>query len=257
MARRYVVTGAASGIGAAVSARLKRDGAEVIGIDLRGADVDADLSADDGRAGALRAVASAWDRVDGVVACAGISHPVPATVRVNYFGVTTLLDGLLPLLERSEAPRVVALTSVAALHRNLPDVVGACLSDDEAAAVAAAEDAVAQRRAGGIYAASKEALSRWIRRSAPTPAWAGRGIALNGVAPGIVETPMIRASLDDPARREQLERNVPMPLCGPVLPEQVAAPIVWLASAENAAVTGQCLHVDGGADAILRGPDIW
>jgi NAD(P)-dependent dehydrogenase (short-subunit alcohol dehydrogenase family) len=257
MGRLYVVTGASSGIGAAVAAQLRADGAEVIGIDLRGADYDADLASRQGRADAVEAVGSRTTQVDGVIACAGIARPEPLTLRVNYFGVTEVLEGLLPLLARSPRPRAVALTSVAAIHRNLPDVVEACLVGDEEAAVATAEQAVGQGRAPGIYAASKEALSRWIRRTAATAAWAGQGIALNGVAPGIVDTPMMHASLRDPVQRAELERAVPMPLGGAVRPEEVAAPIRWLASAENAAITGQCVYVDGGADAVLRSDNVW
>ena len=51
-----------------------------------------------------------------------------------------------------------------------------------------------------------------MRRSAPAVRWAGAGIPLNAVAPGVVATPMTQYRLDDPSRREALLGVVPMPL---------------------------------------------
>src|SRR5690349_17764362 len=70
----YAVSGAASGIGAATSARLAADGHRVIGIDLAGAQVEADLSSESGRAHAVRRVHDlAPDGLHGLVPCAGIA----------------------------------------------------------------------------------------------------------------------------------------------------------------------------------------
>jgi NAD(P)-dependent dehydrogenase (short-subunit alcohol dehydrogenase family) len=96
-----------------------------------------------------------------------------------------------------------------------------------------------------------------VRRNAVTADWAGAGIPLNAVAPGIVRTPMVAHHLSDDARRTRLEQYVPMPLHGPAEPEHVAALIRWLAGAENVLVTGQVVFVDGGADAVLRGEAAW
>lgn len=257
MDRSYVVTGAASGIGLAVASRLRSSGAEVIGVDLRGAEVLADLATPDGRAAAVEAVARGRDSLDAVIACAGLATPVPAAVSVNYFGVVEVLEGLLPLLQKGRRPRAVAVTSVAALHPGLRDVVGACMEGDEPRAVRAAETAVTRGKQDGIYSGSKVALSRWIRRSAPTERWAGHGVALNGVGPGVVITPMMQEQLADPEQRAELTKHVPMPLCGPIEAADVAALIDWLAGEDNVAVTGQCIYVDGGADAVLRGDEVW
>jgi 3-oxoacyl-[acyl-carrier protein] reductase len=71
---------------------------------------------------------------------------------------------------------------------------------------------------------------------------ASRHITVNCVAPGFIETPMT-ASLND-KQRESLLANVPAARLG--LPAEVAAAVVYLASAEASYVTGQTLHVNGG-----------
>ena len=180
------------------------------------------------------------------------------TVRVNYFGVVELLEGLQPLLAASDAPRAAVVASFAAIHPAFDaGIVDACLAGDEAAAVDACAAAVEAEPPRSVYASSKRALVRWVRRSAPTERWAGAGIPLNAVAPGVVATPMTQYRLDDPSRREALLGVVPMPLHGPGEPDHVAALLAWLAGPENVLVTGQVVFVDGGADAVLRGEAGW
>ncbi|MGP5165135.1 hypothetical protein [Arthrobacter rhombi] len=105
MSRTYVITGAGSGIGAATAQLLRERGETVIGVDLKGAEIDADLSTPEGRtSGVERAIDLAEGRIDAVIACAGISMPQPLTVKVNYFGVTEFLDQLAPTLATSESP---------------------------------------------------------------------------------------------------------------------------------------------------------
>ncbi|HEY4332323.1 MAG TPA: SDR family oxidoreductase, partial [Ilumatobacteraceae bacterium] len=101
------------------------------------------------------------------------------------------------------------------------------------------------------------ALARWVRRTAPTPPWAGAGIALNAIGPGVIRTPMIQHLLDDPASVEMLSAGAPMPFGGHAEPEHVAPVLAFLTSPENTLVTGQVLFTDGGAEAVIRGDDIW
>lgn len=257
MSRTVVVTGSASGIGRATAARLEAAGNRVVGVDLRDAEIAADLGVPEGRAAVIAAV-ERLERVDAVVCCAGVEAKGDVTVRVNYFGVVDLVEGLRPLLAAGEAPRAVVVASFAATHPAFDrDLVDACLAGDEPTAVAACAAALAAEPARSVYASSKRALVRWVRRSAPTARWAGAGIPLNAVAPGIVATPMTRRRLDDPARRWALMDVVPMPLHGPGEPDHVAALLVWLASPENVLVTGQVVFVDGGADAVVRGEAEW
>ena len=98
MKRTYVVSGSASGIGAATAALLRDRGGRVIGGDLRDADVVADLSSAEGRTAAVVEVRALTDVVHGVVPCAGVAGLTgvdPAlVVSVNYFGALALVRGL-------------------------------------------------------------------------------------------------------------------------------------------------------------------
>jgi NAD(P)-dependent dehydrogenase (short-subunit alcohol dehydrogenase family) len=253
--RTVVVTGAASGIGRATCERLERDGCRVLDVDLRDASIVADLADPTGRAALVEAVARAsGGTVDAVVANAGVSAPAELCVRVNYFGAVATLDGLRPFLAGSPAPRAVATASSTVANENSPELVEACLAGDEAVAV----DVAAGRDVGLLaYPSSKRALARWVRRAAPTPAWAGAGIALNAVAPGVVQTPMTEGLLADESMQPILEQAVPMPFGGFARPEHVAEVIAFLASPATERITGQVLFVDGGADVVLRGDEVW
>src|SRR3954470_6216629 len=97
--RTVVVTGSASGMGAATKAGLEADGQRVIGVDLRDADVVADLGTAAGRGSAIAAVAEQCDGViDGLVTWAGVpgltETPGSLLASVNYFGTVVLLEGL-------------------------------------------------------------------------------------------------------------------------------------------------------------------
>ncbi|MFB7250046.1 SDR family oxidoreductase [Microbacterium sp. NPDC056234] len=260
MARTYVVTGSASGIGATTAKLLNERGERVIGVDLRGADVEADLSTSQGRIdAAARAVELAGGTIDAVIACAGISAPIPKTISVNYFGVTELLQHLRPALAKSAAPRAAVVSSMASLQPNSPEMVEAALSGDEAEALRIAEGLTAQGPELGylVYPASKRALARWVRRTSITPEWAGAGIPLNAVAPGTVVTPMTAGLLETAEGRAMVDAAVPMPLNGHQPPESIANLLIWLTSVENSHLAGQVIYDDGGADATLRGDDIW
>ncbi|MEU8627783.1 SDR family oxidoreductase [Streptomyces sp. NPDC048669] len=255
MPRNVVVTGSGSGIGAALTALLRAGGDRVIGVDLRGGEIDADLSTPQGRATAAAAAReAAGGVVDAVVTCAGTSVPGTAMVTVNYFGTTEFLTALRPALAAAERPRAVVIGSISGTQPGDPDVVAACLADDEATALAHAERAVADGRARQLYPSSKAALAQWARRTAVAGGWADAGIPVNVVAPGIVLTPMSAGLFDDPEMRKVMDAAVPMPLNGYLRPEDVAAAVLFLVSEENSHITGQVVYVDGGAEATLRGP---
>jgi NAD(P)-dependent dehydrogenase (short-subunit alcohol dehydrogenase family) len=267
MDRTCVVTGSASGIGAATARRLREAGDRVIGCDLHDAEVIADLATEAGRAALTESVARlCGGALDAVIANAG-GGPAETMLQLNFFGAVATLAGLRPLLAKSSAPRAVAISSISALRDPPPGLVDACLVMDEAAALAAARrayDAGALGRSGddgmpdaaqaplALYGAAKAALQRWCRKSAPSPAWAGAGITLNVVALGFYDTPAAAYLLNDPERRAVMAALTPLRGSYPGRPEAAAALIAWLAGPENTQVTGQILFADGGFESRVR-----
>lgn len=253
MSRTVVITGAASGIGAALSRILIDKGDRVIGVDLAGTEVSADLSTPAGRAGAVEEISAlAGGVVDALVTCAGTSAPGKAMVTVNFFGTTTLVEALRPLLAKSEAPRVVVVGSIASTQPVDVDVVAACLAGDETAALERADKVIEKGSAYQLYPSSKSAVTQWARRTSVAPGWAEEGISLNVVAPGIVLTPMSAGLFDDPQMKAVMDKAVPMPLHGYAEAEDIARVLAFLADAETTHVTGQVIFVDGGAEPTLR-----
>lgn len=259
MTRTYIVTGAASGIGAATTELLRTQGHTVIGVDLAGTEVEGDLSTPDGRkAAADAAVAAAGGTVDAVIACAGIAAPISKTMAINYFGVTEFLEALLPTLSLADQPRAAVVSSMASLQPVSPELVDAALSGDETLALSIGDELATTPEAGFLnYSSSKRALSRWVRRESVTPAWAGAGIPLNAVAPGTVTTAMTAGLLASPEGLAQVDAAVPMPLNYHQPASSIAELLVWLTSPANTHMAGQTIYCDGGADAVLRGDDIW
>jgi NAD(P)-dependent dehydrogenase (short-subunit alcohol dehydrogenase family) len=254
MSRRIAVTGAASGIGRALAQQLAASGDTVIGVDLKDADVCADLATAEGRSSAVAAVLDQCGGVlDGLVACAGINNPSPALIAVNFFGVTALAEGLRPALAAAPAPRAAVVGSISGTQPVDAQVVEACLAGDEAAALARAA-VVMGEGPQQLYPSSKSALAQWMRRVCVTPDWAGAGIPLNAVAPGVVRTPMSEPLFADERMKAVMDRAVPMPLNGYMDADTIASALGWLISPENTHMTGQVLYVDGGAEASLRGP---
>ena len=253
--RTYVVTGSASGIGAATATMLRLRGAEVIGCDLEDADIEADLSAPEGRRALIDQVVERGP-IDAVLAVAGGGKT--GLLETNYFGAVATLEGLRPLLAQSASPRAVVVSSTSSLAPADERVVQACLDGDEAAALAYVAADPSLGGATGAYGIAKRALNRWVRRVAPTPEWAGTGIALNAVAPGVVDTPAAAWILASEDTRTAVESAAPQPFGGfPGRPEWVGELICWLAGADNRFVTGQVIFADGGAETALIGDLHW
>ncbi len=252
--RTVVVTGSASGMGEATRRRLEAAGQRVIGVDLHDADVVADLSTTDGRAGAVDAITALADgAIDGLVTWAGVAGldhlPGRLLVSVNYFGTVALLEGLRSLLARGDRPAAVAISSNSTTCQpGVPlDLVAACLDGDEGVACDLGD------AAGSLaaYPATKTAVARWARRNAPGPDWAGAGITLNVVAPGVVETPMLQATREDEVIGAFVD-SFPVPVGRGGTPDELAAFVEFLLGPDARFFCGAVVFVDGGTDALLR-----
>ena len=255
MNRTIVITGVGSGMGLATAEYLKATGHRVIGVDLRNAEIIADLSQPDGRQAMANAVAAlAPGGVDGVIAAAGITAPLPPAqiVAVNYFGAIASLELLRPLLLQSANPCAVAILSTAALTNYDEPLVDLCLSGDEAKAKARADEL--DPAVGIGYSSSKQALGRWIRQAAISADWAGSGILVNAVSPGCVLTPMTKALIESDVGRAMLAQETPIALADRSFgtADELAEVIAFLATLRGRYLVGQIVNVDGGTEAIKR-----
>ena len=115
---------------------------------------------------------------------------------VNFFGSIALVRGLRDAMANAAGAAVVLLASnsITCQPGWHHPVAGACLAEDETAARRAA----AEVEAVHVYPASKAALAWWARREGVTEEWAGAGIRLNAVAPGLIATPMTDRLREDP-----------------------------------------------------------
>jgi NAD(P)-dependent dehydrogenase (short-subunit alcohol dehydrogenase family) len=256
----YAVTGSASGMGAAVAARLRERGHTVIGVDIKGADVIADLSTPSGRRGAAADVLAACSgTLNGAVMAAGLGPTKGAEraiTEVNYFGVVEPLQAWRPALACAERAKVVVFASNSTT--TVPAVPGRAI---RALLAGDAEKALRAYRIFGrygppvAYAASKIALSRWVRRNAVTAQWAGAGIRLNALAPGAIMTPMLEEQLATPSEAKVV-REFPIPIGGFGDAGQLADWVVFMLSDSADFLCGSVVFVDGGSDAYFR-PDDW
>jgi NAD(P)-dependent dehydrogenase (short-subunit alcohol dehydrogenase family) len=244
------LTGSASGIGAATRRRLEAAGHDVIGVDLRDAEVIADLGSPAGRDAAVAAVLErCGGALDGYAGFAGVPatvDPPAQLVHVSYFGSVAMLEGLRGALVRDGGSSAVAVSSAAATVAPVEDaLVAACLSGDE-------DHAASLPVPGGVtYASVKRALATWVRHQAP--AWAADGIRLNALAPGNTHTPLTEVTLADPEIGPLMEA-VPVPVGRWAEPDEIAAAAQWMLGADSSFLVGSVLFVDGGTDALVR-PD--
>ncbi len=248
------ITGSRSGIGAATVALLRERGHRTLGIDIEGADVTADLSSAEGRAGAVSAVLERCNgTLDGLVLCAGLGpvvKPHAKIAAVNYFGAVALLDGLRDALARGSSPAAVVVSSVASVHVAWEkNPIGPALEAGDEAQVAAVLGKAGEHAGQLAYAGSKNALTVAVRRR--TVEWGRLGIRLNTVAPGAVETPLLQAGLADPLYGKAISEFV-APIGRRARPAELASVIEFLMGPGASYVHGTQVFVDGGVDGMSR-----
>ncbi|OJZ63080.1 NAD-dependent epimerase, partial [Mycobacterium paraffinicum] len=174
---------------------------------------------------------------------------------VNFFGVVEPLVAWQPALAAAESAKVVVVASNSATTVPLVPrrAVKAFLAHD-------ADKALRSVRPFGpaaptmMYAATKIALSRWVRRHAVAPEWAGAGVRLNALAPGAVMTPLLQEQLAAP-RQAKAIRSVPVPLGGFGEARHMAEWMCFMLSESAEFLCGSVVFVDGGTDAYFRADD--
>lgn len=233
--RRALVTGAASGIGAAVAARLAAEGAAVAGLDrawheAAGGAFVARLTADVSDSAAV-------DAAVGATATALGGVPDVLVNAAGVYRVRSLLDILPADWDEVMAVNLRGTFLVATTVVRAGMGPGAIVN---LSSVAAYEGSVAEP--SGAYNASKAGVSSLTRQMAVE--WAGRGIRAVAIAPGVIDTPMLRLMDDPAAGRSYLEAAVPLRRLGTAA--EVSAVVCFAASPEAAYLTGTTIVVDGG-----------
>lgn len=237
MSRRFLVTGSASGIGAALTARLRAGGDTVIGLDRAGAEVNCDLA--DAAAIAAAAVIIAGP-LDGIAHVAGLPGTAdPATIMaVNCDAPRLLTEALASRL--APGASIVAIASVTAARCPLDEATKDCWLSRPAAHRPALTDGKT------AYEYSKALLIRWVQQAAA--ALRPQGVRVNAVSPGPVDTPIL-ADFEASIGADRIAAAAA--LTGRhARPDEIAAVVQFLLGADAGWVNGTDIKVDGGYHAL-------
>ena len=235
--RTALVTGGANGIGRAIVTRFLAEGARVAAVDceeVAGLDVDAfryDLVETDGLGQLVEKVEERVGPLDVLVSCAGIFEPAPAVeMKLESWRRVLAVNLEAPVLLATSVARGMAERGYGRIV-NITSVHGE-FGEETALSYDAAK--------GGLNQATRTLAVELSRR----------GVLVNAVAPGFVNTRMSvvdgRNELESDWFRGIYVENGKLPIRRYAEPEEIAAPVAWLASDQNTYVTGQVVTVDGG-----------
>jgi NAD(P)-dependent dehydrogenase (short-subunit alcohol dehydrogenase family) len=242
-----VVTGAASGMGAATAQILVDLGARVTALDIKptAVPVARSLEVDLRDRAAIETAAAAIDSpVDGLFSCAGLPGPPFSeldTMKVNFVGARHLAEQLVPKMRAGSA--ISAISSSAAVGWwDQMATIGPLLATQGFDAAVEWLDANEEKWSWSGYLFSKWVVDAWVGH------WyvdlANRGIRINCINPGPTDTAMMPA-FQDFATKEVVDQAI-----GPIgryaRPEEQAWPLVMLGSPRLSYVAGEVLAVDGG-----------
>jgi NAD(P)-dependent dehydrogenase (short-subunit alcohol dehydrogenase family) len=253
-----VVTGCASGMGAATAKILGDLGAKVHAVDIQEPTIPnagfyrtdlADPKQIDATAARLADVGS----IDYLFNCAGVPHtfgPLQCVV-INYIGLRYLADQLLPHLADGAGMATIASDAGIGWQANLATISELLAIDDPHAARRWCEEHPEALRADG-YSFSKEMLIAWIAKTA-MPLAEERKIRTNCIAPCPTSTAFMTPTVEDIG--QEFFDKWPYPLTGRMATaEEQAWPLVLLNSKLNAVVTGTVLYTDQGfAGGVITG----
>jgi NAD(P)-dependent dehydrogenase (short-subunit alcohol dehydrogenase family) len=244
--KRVVVTGCASGMGAATARILTELGAEVVGLDVRPTTegvtsfVSVDLKDKASIDAAVEQIGSPVHAVFSVAGLPGAPFSDLDTVLVNFVGARHLIESLVPVMPAGSAAVCVASNAGLGWQQEIATLLEVVAGTDFDGAKKWAEANPAAITQG--YVPSKKLLNAWVAWRAAS--LIGDGIRLNCINPGPTDTGMM------PTFEEQAGKELIDAFIGPSgrrsTPEEQAWPMVFLNSPRSSYVTGEALHTDAG-----------
>jgi NAD(P)-dependent dehydrogenase (short-subunit alcohol dehydrogenase family) len=252
--KRVIVTGAASGMGAATAQILVDLGAEVHAVDLKKPEVpglasfsECDLREPAEIDGAVRKIGKV---VNALFNCAGLPNTFPAldVMLVNFCGLRHITETVIPNMIEGSAIACIASTAGIRWTRNMALLFELLQTPDFASARVWCEQH--PRELANAYGLSKEAINAYT--AFRSFALASEAIRINCVNPGPTDTPMM-PEFEKAVGKKYMD-EFPVPLGRHAVAEEQAWPLVFLNSPRASFLTGHQLDVDGGfKGALLTG----